>query len=441
MTEYRELKEKIVGFPESPGVYLIKDKNGCAIYVGKAVSLKDRLRSYFVKADDLNKDAKIDLILKEAQEIDYIPAPSEIEAYLMEARLIKDLHPKYNVLMKDDKTYPLLVIYDKEEFPRVKITRDRRLKGCEYFGPFVHSNELNSAFRTFQAIFKFRVCNLNIKSDEPNNLYFKPCLLYHINLCSAPCANKITKEDYRRDIESLMQFIRGERDNLLEGLRKKMEEFSRKLEFERAVIIRDQIIALESLPRKSKLIHPFKYENLTPIDSKKSVKSLQKLLNLEKTPRVIEGYDISNISGKEATGSVVVFIDGVPFKDGYRKFKIKTVENIDDYSMMREVVSRRITRLIEEDGVMPDIMLIDGGKQHLNCVEGELNKFTLKQRPLVVAISKGEQNCLYIGNRDEPVISKHSAGFKLMQFIRDEAHRFAQHYHHFLRKKKLMRDE
>jgi len=428
---------KVKSFPHKPGVYLMKDEAGRVIYVGKAKDLRNRASSYFLKA--AAEDPRTAKLVQEIRDIDYIEAESEVDAVLMEARLIKDIQPKYNRELKDDKTFPYLEIYIREDYPRVVFTREPQERGTKLYGPFTSPRVLRGAIQVLQKIFKFRTCQLDIREDDPRWRHFRPCLLAAINQCSAPCNLRISKEEYRKDIRRLQRFLEGDKQELLKDLRREMKEAAEALRFEEAARLRDEIEYLEKLDERGKIdIHV--QPEVFHVDPRKGLAGLQRVLKLAQPPRTIEGVDIAHLSGSEMVASLVRFIDGLPFKPGYKRYRIQTVEGIDDYAAIREVVHRRFRRLREEDESPPDIFLIDGGKGQLHAALSALEQWD-GPRPVLISLAKREEE-VFVPGRDEPLrLSRHSFALRLLQYVRDEAHRFAQHYHHILRRKSTLGDE
>jgi len=429
------LSEKIKSLPDAPGVYLMKDSRGVVVYVGKAKSLKKRVRAYLTPEKD--ERPKIAAMISQVADVEYVETESEVDALLMEARLVRDIQPKYNKELKDSKTFPYLEIRWRSDFPGVYFTRHCERKTSRYFGPFASARELRSAVQLMQKVFRYRTCELDIRADDEKRRFNRPCLLYYIESCSAPCADLISKEDYRRNIHLFCRFLEGKRTRILGSLEKDMKDAAAALDFERAARLRDQIKALNGLSKRGEF-GIFPEVSVGPIISPRDgVDELRQVLGLDSTPRTIEGVDVANITGREAVGSLVTFIDGIPFKAGYRRFKIRTVKAVDDYAMIREVVRRRYLRLKQEDEMLPDAVLIDGGAGHLRAVLAELKKQEI-ELPLVMALAK-KQEALFVQGRKEPLyLPRRSAALRLLQHLRDEAHRFAQHYHHILRKKKLL---
>ena len=369
------------------------------------------------------------------RDVDYIETADAIAAVFTEARMIKDLRPKFNKELKDDKTFPYLQIRTREEYPRVEITRKPKRKGVRLYGPFTGTKHLRIAIDLLQRLFQFRSCSLDIKSTETRWKWFRPCLLHSIRRCTAPCNFRVSREEYRGQIKKLIFILEGKKGKLIRRMERDMAAASDEFNFEKARRIRDEITALDKLDLRGDAKHDVQPE-VFPIDPKKGLHGLKKVLGLAKTPRTIEGMDIAHLSGQDTVASLVSFLDGVPFKPGYRRFKIKTVEGVDDFASMREVVSRRFRRLRDEDEVFPDILLIDGGKGQLNAAREAFQAIGVEP-PCLISLAKQEEEIFRPGESESIKLSKHSAALRLLQYVRDEAHRFAQHYHHMLRRKRL----
>lgn len=425
--------EKALTFPQVPGVYLMKDVTGVVIYIGKAKNLRSRARSYFLAA--AAEDPRTAWLVREIRDIDYLQAESEIDAILMEARLIKDIQPKYNRDLRDGKSFPYLEITTREDFPRIRFSRspDRNSK---LFGPFVNPRGLRAAIVVLQKIFKFRTCELDIDENDERWRWFRPCLLASIQQCSAPCNRRISKEEYRKQIRRLQRLLSGDRKKMIGELREEMKGASAALRFEEAAMLRDEIEALESLDQRGSMERHAQPE-VFPIDPKRGLAGLQQVLKLKKPPRVIEGIDIAHLGGGETVASLVCFVDGLPLKSGYRRFRIRTVTGIDDYASMREAVVRRMKQIDESEDVMPDILLIDGGRGQLNAAQAALDVSQVRPDTLLSLAKKEE--LVYLVDHEKPLrLSRHSYSLRLLQYVRDEAHRFAQHYHHILRRKSTL---
>jgi len=426
--------EKVRSFPHAPGVYLMKDAAGRVIYVGKAKDLRSRAGSYFLKA--AAQEPRTAELVREIRDVDFVPAESEIDALLVEARLIKDILPKYNKDLRDDKTFPYLEITTREDFPRVRVTRQPKSRGTKLFGPFANSGALRGAVGVLQKIFKFRTCALDIRQDDPRWQWFRPCLLASIDQCTAPCNLRISKDFYRKSIHRLQRFLEGKKEALLKEMRREMDVAAESLRYEEAAELRDEIRLLETLDQRGELDTHVQPEVFF-IDPKKGLLGLKKVLGLPEVPRTIEGVDIAHLHGQDTTASVVQFIDGLPFKPGYRRFRIRTVGGADDTAAIREVVARRFARLQTEEQVFPDLLLIDGGRGQLNAATAALAALDVTP-PVVISLAKREEE-VYTTDREKPLrMSRRSYALRLLQYVRDEAHRFAQHYHHVLRRKSTL---
>ena len=408
-----KLKEKIKKLPDLPGVYKFLDSKKQVIYVGKAGRLKRRVSSYFQRGRA--RDARLELLVSEVRDIKFIRTSSEAEALIYEAGLIKDHAPKFNIELKDDKSYPFLKLTVNEPYPRLFVTRRRMGDGAIYYGPYVNVKLLRGALSFMKKVFPLRTCRRFKKSV---------CLEYHIGQCLGPCEGKVSQKEYAEIVSQLKKFLEGKKDDLMKDLKSKMNLFSKRQEFEKALAVKKRIEALTAVQQ----LHD---RSQRPIYGE--LDELQNALALSDLPLVIECFDISNIGGKQAVGSMVKFVAGSPRKAEYRRFRIRSVGGIDDYSMIREVVRRRYSRLLGEKKAMPNLVLVDGGRGHLSVARGELHELGLDEVP-VASIAK-EHNHLYIEGRRRPIrLSPGSRLLLLIQRIRDEAHRFAITYHRRLRR-------
>jgi excinuclease ABC subunit C len=409
-----DIKSRIRLLPLTSGVYLFKDKDGHIIYVGKAVSLRVRVESYFRGKQSL----KTNLLVEHIDHVDFIPTHSEAEALLLEASLVKEHQPKYNIELKDGKTYPYIQI-TKEEFPLVSVVRLNMRKNkaikADFYGPYVNPALIREALTIIRKIFPFRSCE---------TIPGKACLDFHMGLCAAPCVGSISKQDYARNIKHVRLILEGKKDDLYKDLQQEMEELARQKDYEAAAKVRDQIRAIGALYSGTKDINYFK-----------EAEQLERAFGLDHTPERIECFDISNIMGNQAVGSMVSFLNGKPDKSNYRRFRIKTVTGIDDFRMIAEIVRRRYTRLKNEGLAYPDLMIIDGGKGQLAAAMGVLKELGI-EIPLV-SLAKREEEIFLPGKRNPVILAKDSLGLRLLQRVRDEAHRFAITYHRKLRAKNV----
>jgi excinuclease ABC subunit C len=436
--KFEAIREKTRGFPTGPGLYFMKGPADKVLYIGKAKNLRSRVASYFQQAGDLavSRGPKITEMLSKVETVDFLETGTEVSAMLQEARLIKDIHPPYNTDLVDDKTFPYLEITTGEEFPGIYITRKPRPRGSRLFGPFAGAKDLRAVLVELQKIFKFRTCKLDIKEDDAKRKFFRPCLLYSIKQCTAPCAAKIDKSEYKKNITDLVKFLRSKRSTVLRQLKEQMAEAAAAMKYEKAVMFRDRIQLIERLDRRGTPDEDVQPE-VFAADPAEALEKLQLLLQTPEPIRIIEGIDVANIGGAEAVGSLVKFIDGRPFKSGYRRFRIKTVKGIDDYAMIAEVVRRRYKYALHGEELWPDLVLIDGGIGHLRAAEAALREMNAPAVK-IAAIAKREEEIFLQASPRPLKLPAHSPVRKLLQYVRDEAHRFAQHYHHILRSKKML---
>ena len=410
------IKEIVRGLPDSPGVYIMKNDSGDILYVGKANDLKKRVSTYFQSSR--RHPERIESLVSQVTDISFIPTSTSAEALIYENGLIKQLSPKYNVVLRDDKSYPLLKLTVNEKFPRLTMTRVRSDDAALYYGPYTSAKLLKEALKILQKLFPMRTCNKMPK---------KECLQFHIQQCLAPCIGKISEERYNDLVSQLKLFLEGRRAQLLKFLSDKMKELSKEERFEEALEYRNRLEALSAVKEDR--------VNYGPMDESEE---LQKILGIKKRLDRIEAFDISNIMGDEAVGSMVYFYKGKPDKNEYRRFKIKTVSGMNDYSMMREIVRRRYTRTVEERKTLPDLIVIDGGKGHLGVALDELKKLAIDSIPTIGIAKEFER--IYARDKKEPIVlPKESKALHLLERIRDEAHRFAIAYHKKLMSKRILK--
>ena len=428
------LRETVRQLPTGPGVYLMKDEHARVIYIGKAVNLRSRVGSYFTTA--AAQEMRTAGLVPEIRDVEVIETESEVDALLLEARLIKDVQPKFNQELKDDKTFPYLEVFVREDFPRVEFTRTPQDRGTRLYGPFTNAKQLRGAIAVLQRIFRFRTCSLDIDDGDERWQWFRPCLLASIDQCTAPCNLRISKEDYRRDIRRLQTFLDGGRVKLMRELDREMQQASAEKLYEKAARIRDEIQALEDLDLRGDLEEHAQPE-VFYVDPKRGLSGLKQVFGLEEVPRRIEGVDIAHLQGGQTVASLVQFIDGLPFKHGYKRYRIRSVDGVDDYGSIREVVSRRMGRLAQEGEAFPDILLIDGGKGQLNAALEAMEVIGVDP-PFTISLAKREEEVYVPGEAEPRRLSRHGFGLRLLQYVRDEAHRCAQHYHHILRRKSTL---
>jgi excinuclease ABC subunit C len=313
------------------------------------------------------------------------------------------------------------------------------LRGAKILGPFTSAGALREAVQLLQRVFKFRTCFLDIRDGDPKNRHFRPCILHAIGHCTAPCADRISRDEYRADIDRFLRFVGSRRSAMLRTMRAEMHEASGAQDYERAASIRDQIRAIEKLDDRASMRDGWQPETeISYIDPRRALTSLQRSLALDEPIRCVEGIDIAHLQGGETVGSKVCFIDGRPFKESYRRYRIRNSGN-DDYAAIREVVSRRYREAGAGHELYPDVILIDGGLGQLHAALEAFEQLH-DAPPMVIALAKKEE-LIYIQQRGEPVkLGRDNPGLRLCQAVRDEAHRFAQHYHHVLRRKKTLGD-
>jgi excinuclease ABC subunit C len=432
-------KEEANKLPKSPGVYSFSAKGGSAVggknskeilYLGKAVNIRERVKNHFQQPG-----FKENIFLDKTEKIGFIKTNSEIEALILEANLIKKFRPKYNVIWRDDKNY-FFVAKTKEDFPNIFITHQTRpisnyqFPITNYIGPFTDGKALKQTLKILRKVFPFKSCK---------RLGRRPCLWYQLDRCPAPCLlksnlgeqipsaqNKIKRES-QNNAKNIFEILRGEKNRVLKELEKEMEKSSKAQEFEKASKIRDKIFSLKRIISHAKIIE----EKMITEDWEKTKRELQKILKTEKRLSIIEAYDVSNIQGQEATGSMITFINGNPNKNLYRKFKIKISGKSNDVAMIKEVIKRRINH---REWPYPDLILVDGGISQFNAAKSVVRN---KNIP-VVSIAKKE-NKLFVKGERQFFLKNLSRGiFNLILQLRDEAHRFALTYHLKLRKKRLV---
>ncbi len=426
--------EKVKSFPTEPGVYLMKDAEGRVIYVGKAKNLRSRASSYFTAI--AAEEHRTKELVKQIVDIDYIITATEVDALLKEARLIKDIQPKFNSSLKDDKSFPYLQIRIREEFPRVEFTRKPRRKGVKLYGPFTSARSLRAGDSGFAA----RVPVQDLFAGHSQRRSALALVSTLLAAQHSPVHGPLQLPGFARRLSQADPFLahdsrRQTRPAHPRDGSARCSAASAAMQFEKAAKIRDEIASLQKLELRGDADKDAQPE-VFHIDPRKGLLGLRKVLKLKENPRIIEGIDIAHLQGQDTVASLVNFLDGLPFKTGYRKFKLKSVEGIDDFASMREVVVRRYRRGKDDNEIFPDILLIDGGKGQLNAA---LDAFRLLgiEPPCLISLAKQEEEIFRPGESESIKLSRHSAALRLLQYVRDEAHRFAQHYHHQLRQKRL----
>ena len=417
--------------PAQPGCYIYRDAFGTVIYVGKASNLRRRMSQYFQPSRETRADPKLRSLINSIETWECITVHSEEESLLLESRLIKQYAPKYNVLLRDDKRMPLLKIDRTEKFPRLKTARIRKDDSCLYYGPFPNSGALKQTTEFLSRYFGLRTC----RHPDPGQEEHAHCLAGTVKDCCCPCVGKVTPEEYMQRVDSLIDVLNGNTDEITAALETKMQEAARQRSFEKAALYRDMAKNIKSL--YGVRTRTFPNAHLPEIvDGEAAMLDLQEALKLKTPPETMICFDNSNISGTLSVASMVCFKGGRPNKNAYRRFRIRTVEGANDFAMMHEIITRHFTRLLNENQPMPDLMIVDGGKGQLSYAVDALVALHCPPFP-VIGLAKRNEEVFIPGWPDPVVISHDRPALKLLQAIRDESHRFAITYHRALRLRKI----
>ncbi|NLB68435.1 MAG: excinuclease ABC subunit UvrC, partial [Lentisphaerae bacterium] len=420
MSDFKEtLREKIRHLPNKPGCYLFRDRNGRIIYVGKAVSLRKRVQSYFRESTLRKASPKLRSLINSVADLDHIAVRNEAEALLTEGRLIKDYKPRFNVVFRDDKRYLAIRAETHHPFPRFVECRIVRNDGNEYFGPFPSSSVVRIVKDFVERRYGIRKCPYANPGEDEH----KHCHNDRIAQCSAPCIGTITEEDYRKQFELACEFIRNGNAEEMENLNQEMANAVAELNFERAAQIRDTIHAIREMVRQR--AREVSTPSMKREKAMEGCKELAEILGLPTTPQLIEGFDISHISGTFTVGSMVAAVDGVPMPQRYRRFRIKTVQGIDDTASMAEVVHRRYSRLKKENSRLPDLVVVDGGITQLRSARDELAVMGMEELPVIGLAERLEEIVIDKPDKHSIVLPRESEALKVLMRLRDEAHRFA----------------
>jgi len=433
------LSEKLAQLPKAPGVYFHKDKDGKVIYIGKAAILRNRVRQYFQKSR--NMDPKTTALVSEIVDIEWIEVETELDALFLEAELIRRYLPRYNILLRDDKSLTYIRINYNSDHPTVTLTRRPLDDKAQYFGPYFNSLTLKRSLKYLRRIFPYSTHNGVVPK--------RVCLQYHLGLCPGLEENKTSLSDYRANLRQLIRYLKGERTALMKSIEKDMNAASKKKDYEAAAVYRNQLLSLRALANR--IIFSDK-ENLE-MSKDQGLAGLTDILGLSIIPRRIEGYDISHMQGTNNTASMVVFINGIPDKVSYRKFKMRLPGN-NDFGHMEETITRRLSETNQKKWNVPDLILIDGGKGQLSSAVKARNKMN-SNIPMIGLAKREEEiivdhkNSNVIINKDilrknralitegndfsAILLPKDSPIIKLLQRIRDESHRFAVSYHTVLK--------
>ena len=446
------IRKKLGTVPHKPGVYLHKDRFGTVIYVGKALDLRKRVSQYFQSSRRMGWDLKFNALVEAIADFDFHVVRSEPEAFLLEGKLIKEFHPRYNVSFRDDKRFLMLKVNLNDPIPNFTFTRFRKDDGARYFGPFSNSGALRSTLALARRQFNLRGCRV----FAPGAADYKHCLYAHLKYCTAPCVGNVTREQYLEQVRAACDFLEGQCREMQGQLEAEMKKAAASQDFEKAAGLRDLLRDLKETTKKERKFERVPYTLPLSIHPQNDLAELAKALDLPSPPQRIEGFDISNISGTFAVASLVSFKIGRPDRANYRRFKIKTVVGQDDFAGMAEVVKRRYSRLLHESGSrvrenadpsalsqarlrdvpFPDLILIDGGKGQLNAACAELEKLGLGEIPVIGLAKEFEE--IYLPGQSEPLrLGLDHPAVKLLQRIRDECHRVANSYNAQLRLKKI----
>jgi excinuclease ABC subunit C len=465
------IRKKLGSLPHKPGVYLHKDRFGTVIYVGKARDLRKRVSTYFQPSRRMGWDLKFCALVEAIHDFDFHVVRSEPEAMLLEGRLIKDFHPRYNVSFRDDKRFLMLKVNLNDPIPRFTLTRLKQDDGARYFGPFPNSGALRSTLALVRRQYHLRGC----RPLTPTERDYRHCLYAHLKYCTAPCIANVTREQYLEQVTAACNFLAGQCQEMQGQLEEEMRKAAANQEYERAAELRDLITDLRRTTRKTEKFERIPYSLPLAIDPEKDLAELARVLDLRALPQKIEGFDISNISGTFAVASMVRFRNGRPDRANYRRFKIKSVVGQNDFAAIAEVVRRRYSRLLNESKVrspdthdevdaamprvlqetsptgeghapdgpasrtvsnLPDLILIDGGKGQLNMACAELKQLGLEHIPIIGLAKEFEE--IYQPGKSEPMRLSHDTGaLTLLQRVRDESHRFANSSNAQLRLKRI----
>ena len=469
--EKPDLNARLHEVPHQPGVYLMRDRLAKIIYVGKAKDLRKRLSNYFQPARSRMSDLKTRSLIKSIWDFEFHVVRNEPESLLLEIKLIKEYRPKYNISLRDDKRFLLLKVHPEEPWPKFFLTRTRKEDGARYFGPFAHSGSLRTTLHWMQHQFGLRSC----RPVVPGELDYKHCHNDIIKNCCAPCIGRITQADYLKKIEEACAFLTGRFKDHLKEIEAEMLVAAGELDFERAAELRDMLSDFQRTLNPARRFTRGRgapSDRIKPLDD---VRELGEVLELTHAPQVMECFDISNISSNHIVASMVRFKDGVPDTANYRRYRIKTVKGQNDFASMAEVVRRRYSRILlesaeaapdtfgesQEDAPdalrrlaqhladhpednkspkpyvrMPDLIIVDGGKGQLSSACGELQRLGLHSQPIIGLAKEREE--VYVPDQAEPIVMPHTMGaLKLLQRIRDEAHRWANGYHQILMKRRI----
>ncbi|MGI5868621.1 MAG: excinuclease ABC subunit UvrC [Kiritimatiellia bacterium] len=425
------LRQKLRDLPDKPGCYLMRNRAGKIIYVGKAVSLRKRVQSYFRRSTLRKAPPKLRSLINSVEDLDVIVVRNEAEALLTEGQLIKDYKPRFNVVFRDDKRYLAVRAERHLALPRFAECRIIRDDGDEYFGPYPSSGVVRTVKGFAERRFGIRQCTV----AEPDADTHKHCHNDRIAHCSAPCIGAISPEDYRARFEEACAFLRNGDPAIVEEIREAMAAAAADLDFERAAKLRDTIAAIDDLAKqRARVVSP---PHIPKLDAVEGCEALAAALDLPTTPQVIEGFDISHISGTLTVASMVVSVDGVPTPQRYRRFRIRSVEGVDDPASIAEVVHRRYARSLAEDTPLPDLVMVDGGITQLRAARAALAMLGLEHIPSVGLAEQFEEIVVDRPGMESILLERGNPALNVLVRLRDEAHRFAITYNRNLRRKRI----
>jgi excinuclease ABC subunit C len=444
------IRKKVGDLPHKPGVYLMKDRFGTVIYVGKARDLRKRVSQYFHPARRMGWDLKFNALVEAIHDLDVHVVRSEPEAFLLEGKLIKEFHPRYNISFRDDKRFLMLKVNLNDPTPNFAFTRLKKDDGARYFGPFSNSGALRNTLALVRRQFNLRGCRV----FTPGAADYKHCLYAHLKYCTAPCIGNVTREQYLEQVAAACDFLQGQCHEMKDQLEVEMKKAAAARDYEKAAGLRDLIRDLKETTKKERKFERVPYTLPLAIDPLHDLADLAKVLALPAPPQRIEGFDISNISGTFAVASLVSFRHGRPDRANYRRFKMKTVTGQDDFACIAEAVRRRYSRLLNESRAgstesrpakggtepqtssLPDLVLIDGGKGQVNAAHAELKKLGLEKMAVIGLAKEFEE--IYRPGESQPLrLGLDHPAVKLLQRIRDECHRVANSYNAQLRIKRI----
>ena len=428
-----KILEKLQSTPNKPGCYLLRDIDGKIIYIGKAKELKKRLQFYFRPSSYRNSHLKNRSLIKSISSFDYIVVKSEAESILLEGNLIKEHQPYYNILWKDDKRFVNIKIDVQRPFPTISTCRIRKKDGSIYFGPYINSYAAKVAVDFIQRFFGLKRCTDRI----PNDISYRHCNDDIIANCSAPCIKSISNKSYRNNVQEAIAFLKGERIDMFKNIREEMNNYSSNQNYEKAAAYRDLLQDLQKTVKSR--VNLKRTPKMSQSISSKGLHELKIALDLKSLPLTIECFDISNISGTSSVGSMVVLKNGIPKPNLYRKYKIKSVNGIDDPASMAEVVSRRYNRLLRIDANMPNLIIVDGGITQLRAAHMALVRLNLGDIKIVGLAKKYEEIIWDIKNNSSSIrLTDFPNALEIITHLRDEAHRFAINFHRSLRSKRVL---